>query len=264
MKYWVLDKIFNHPSKPRQMEYLVVDQSFIIIDTSEKVQRFSEHPDRVKPGKDIRDSFPELIGFEDTLIAILQGQQESLELKGIAILDSSQPCYVDIYVIGDQNNNKYTNLLVLFEDVTEKMVLEQDLAQTIRETTLQSIALNADKNYLVEIIASIPDALIVTTYLGKIKIVNRSTLELFGYSEAELIGKPISTLVVDEKVLDLAGKQTDLYGDKCLKNIKLICQTKTKQNICVTFSRSVIQMKFEDYQDFVYLGKVSYPRECNN
>lgn len=248
MKYWVLDKIFNHPSKPRHMEYLVVDESFSILDTSEKVQRFAEHTHEVKLGNDVRESFPELVGFEDTLIAILQGQQESFELKAIARgEESSQPLYVDIYAIGDRDENNVSNLLILFEDVTEKMVLEQDLAQTIRETTLRSLALDASKNYLAQILASIPDPLIVTTRSGKIKTVNLRALELFGYSEAELIGKPISTLVADEKLLARAGES--------LKNIKLVCQTKTGQNIYVTFSRSAIGTQFDEYGDFVYLGR---------
>lgn len=249
MKYWVLDKIFNHPSKPRHMEYLVVDESFNILDTSEKVQRFTEYTTEVKLGKDIRDSFPELIGFEDILTAVIQGRQEIFELKGIArIADSSQPLYLDIYALADRNENNFqANLLILLEDVTEKMVSEQDLAQTMRETILQSIALDASKNYLAQILTSMPDALIVTTASGKIKTVNRAAIELFEYNEAELIGKSILNLVAGEKLAQKACYKV------FLKDIKAVCQTKTGKKIEITFSRSMMPTEFEECQDFVYV-----------
>lgn len=249
MKYWVLDKIFNHASKPRQMEYLVVDESFRILDISEQVQQFAEHATQVQLGKDIRDSFPELIGFEDILTAVLQGKQDIFELKGIArVSECSQPLYIDIYAIGDRDENTFQqNLIILLEDVTEKMVSEQDLAQTIRETTLQSIALDARKNYLDQILNSMPEALIVTTCSGKIKTVNLAALELFGYREVELIGQPILTFVADDKI---AHKTCN---SKYLKDFKIVCKTKTGQKIEVTFSRSTIQTEFEECQDFVYV-----------
>ncbi|MFB2975076.1 hypothetical protein [Microseira sp. BLCC-F43] len=84
MKYWVLDQIFNHASKPRQMEYLVVDENFSIKDISDQVQQFAEHATQVKLGKDIRDSFPELIGFEDILTPVLPARQDIFEFTGIA------------------------------------------------------------------------------------------------------------------------------------------------------------------------------------
>lgn len=259
MKYWLLDKIFNHPSKPRHMEYLVVDESFSILDISEQVQQFTEHATQVNLGKDIRDSFPELIGFEDILTAVLQGKQEIFELKGIArICQSSQPLYIDIYALGDIDEHTWQpHLIILLEDVTEKMISEQHLAQTIREAVLRSIALDTCKNYLAQILGSMPVALIVTTGSGKIKTVNQAALNLFGYTENELIGKPILTLVANDK---LALQSCDF---KSLKDIKIICKTKNTQEFQVTFSRSTIQTEIEECPDFVYVVRELSCEEIN-
>jgi len=101
MNYYVLDKIFNQPSILRHIEYLIVDKNLHILDISEEVQRFADSPTRVVKANDVREGFPELIGYEDILFAIIQGQQEAFQLKGVArsLGQHSPPLYIDIYVV---------------------------------------------------------------------------------------------------------------------------------------------------------------------
>jgi hypothetical protein len=111
----------------RKIEYLAVDQDFHILETSLGVQQFADCPQEVIRGKDVRLGFPELIGIENILLAIIQEQQPSLELKGIGRFSPQGiPLYIDIAIISNQHEETLINyLIILFEDVTERMIMEQ-------------------------------------------------------------------------------------------------------------------------------------------
>lgn len=257
MQYWLLDKIFNKPSKPRQMEFLAVDENFRILDTSDNVQRFADCPQEVKEGNDVRFAFPELFGMEDLFNAILLGQQESFELKGIARgSDPGHSLYMDLYVIADvfswDEETPKNGLLIFLEDVTEKMVLEQSLMQSSNETHLLVSSLTGSKAYLDKIITAMSDALLVTTKSGKIKTVNKAAKELFGYSESELIARSISLIILDDRFFQAGQQQPSLAQSE---GIEVACQTKTGQKLTVSFSCSALQTDIEDLQDFVYIGR---------
>ncbi|MFB2921471.1 MULTISPECIES: hypothetical protein [Aerosakkonema] len=67
MKYWLLDKIFNKCSRLCQIQYLAVEKSFLILNKSQAVERFGVPPALMVIGNDLRERFPELLGYEDTL-----------------------------------------------------------------------------------------------------------------------------------------------------------------------------------------------------
>lgn len=261
MKYWVLDQIFNKCSAPQHLEYLEINQDFNILDTSEGVQQFADCPDEVIEGKDVRLGFPELIGLENILIDILQGEQDHFELKGIARFSEHSPLYINLYVIGDENEQPFEKrLIILFEDVTEKMVLAQTLMQRENEASLSLSALAASQAYIDKVITFMADALLVTTASGNIKTVNRATQDLFGYRESELISQPIALIITDTEFLQQVSCLHPLSQRKLLKNVEVVCQTKTGEEISVAFSCSAIQTDIEDLQDFVYIGRESTSR----
>ncbi|KAF3883909.1 hypothetical protein [Tolypothrix bouteillei] len=106
---------------PNHTEYLIVSQNLIILETSPGAQRFAESPGHAVPGKDIRDSFPELIGYENYIFDIFQGSQERFELRGIARRkDIFSPFYVDLFI-----NFIEKGYVILLEDATERMVFEK-------------------------------------------------------------------------------------------------------------------------------------------
>lgn len=108
----------------RQIEYLVVNGEFNILEISPGVKRFADCPDEVKKGKDVRLGFPELVGVEDILLAILEKEQESFELKGIGRFSGcTSPFYINISVIKTSEKGGVDKQLIIFiEDVTERMV----------------------------------------------------------------------------------------------------------------------------------------------
>ncbi|MEH2284201.1 MAG: adenylate/guanylate cyclase domain-containing protein [Nostoc sp.] len=252
MKDQALDRIFNKPSFYLKFERLELDDNFCIIDTSEQVQRFAEYPNEVLRGKDIRLSFPELIGLEDMLKALLQGEQKLFELQAIKrYFEHKLHLYIDIYIIGQQQENK---LILLIEDVTDRLVLKQKLAQQTKKTNLLSSALISSRNYMEQVITSMADALLVTSNLGKIKKVNRAAQELFGFREEELINQPISLIIDDEQLLIKAIYQHS-YLKRSSQNLEVVCRTKTREKLLIAFSCSVIAKKTEGLEDIVYIGR---------
>lgn len=252
MKYHVLEKILNKHNAPRKFESLELDGNFCILGVSKQVQSFAYYPQEVILQQDIRFGFPEFVGLEDEMISILKGEKELFELEGIHRFNQEKSdFYIDIYIVGEPIENR---LIILIEDVTPRMQLEQKLHQRVNETNLLSSTLVAYKNYMDKVITSMADALIVTTKLGKIKKVNKATVELLGYAEEELINKQISLIIDDNKLLQKAIQQRSLYK-KYFQNVEVVCRTKSRERKLIAFSCSVISKKINGVEDIVYIGR---------
>lgn len=238
------------------MDYLTLNRELEIQETSLSVQRFADSPHEVKKGKDVRLAFPEFVGIEDILIAIFDGKLNSFELKGIKrFSEPNPPLYLDVAVLFNKNGTSSNNkLFILFEDVTQQMLMEQNIAQTIRETSLLSSTLAQEKEYFDKIIDAMTDVLLVTTERGYIKRVNKSAKDLFGYTEEDLLNQHISVLITDEKILNKV-RQPYLPQKKVVKDVEVTCQTKTGKEIVLSFSRSAIETDIEALHNFVYIGR---------
>lgn len=254
----MLKKLFS----PDYIEYLEVTGDFKIIDASFGVQLFSDCPDKRVKGKDIRACFPETIGLEDILIDILQGRKESFELKGISRSSSCKESrYFDLYIIRNSCEDSLENsLLVCFKDVTDKMLVEQELTQKLQEESLLLEASVADKDYFNQIIDSLACPLLVTNPAGLIKTVNRAARDLLGYDEAELRDRPISKIIRDRDFLNRINDCYSLDLNLTLKNIEITCQTKSGREIAVTFSCSAIQTNGDEFKGLIYIGRENAER----
>ncbi|WP_199294892.1 PAS domain S-box protein [Trichocoleus sp. FACHB-832] len=226
-----------------------------MLETSEGAQRFAEQPQEFGAGKDVRLGFPELIGSENYLMAVFEGQRSIFEFVSLGRGDNNF-LYFNLYVILQEKteDNLSDNLIIFLEDVTERIILEQNLVQATNGTNLLVSALSESKYYIDKIIDSMADALLVTTTSGKIKIVNKAVEGLFGYSESELIGQQISMIIDDKNFFKQANQQPPLFANK-FKNVEAVCQTKAGKKISVAFSCSVIQTDVQDLQNFVYIGR---------
>ncbi len=240
---------------PRRREYLVTNKSFEILAASLGVQRFAECPDEVVQGKDVRIGFPELIGLEEILTAIIEGQQNNFEIKGIArSSENGAPLYLDLHFSNNPDEKAFKdNLIIFLEDVTETMMLEQSLVQASNEKSLLLDALATSKAYVEQIITSMADALLVTTASGTIKTVNRAAQQLFGYTQEELIGEPISIIITDQNFLNQNYLTQGQYSQ--IERDQVICQTKTGKKVYVAFSCSAVQTDVEGLQHFAYVGR---------
>jgi PAS domain S-box-containing protein len=258
----LLKKIFA----PRRMEYLTLDRDFKITETSDGIKRFADKPEEAVVGKEITLGFPEFFGIEDILVNIHQGRQADFNLKGIARYSQTEsPLYIDINIIAYPDGENFENrLFVFFEDVTEKLLLEQALVQKSNEANLLLSSLSAAKDYIDKIINSMVEVLLVTTLSGKIKKINQAAEKLFGYSEAELLGQPITKIVTEWVSEALRARQRyrqsstnhqPSLGCELFKDVEVNCQTKAGEKITMAFSCSTISTDIEDLQNFVYVGR---------
>ncbi|MEQ8537634.1 MAG: PAS domain S-box protein [Coleofasciculus sp. D1-CHI-01] len=240
----------------RHIEYLAVDESFNILELSHKIAQFADRPQDLTIGKDVRLSFPELVGIEEILSHILQGQQLNFDLKGIGRFSGrGNLLYFDMYIINDSDDYQAGNqLIMLCEDVTERMNLEQTLVQHSNETTLLLDAWAASSQYLDKIIQYIGDALFITNAFSIIKIVNKAANSLFGYSNSELIGKPLSLIIDESQIKGLVLHKNGSYSNS-VNTTQVVCHTKTGDKILVAFSCSRIESELEEEQDIIYIGR---------
>ena len=247
----------------RRIEYLAVDRELKIQETSLNVQEFADIPDGVEKGKDVRDSFPELIGIEALLDDILEQRQPSFQLKSVTrILNNGSYLYLDLYLFAQKDHIKPERLIVLCEDVTDTAALHQSMVQAANENSIKVDYLATARDYIDKILNSINDILLVTTEGGKIKKVNKSTELLFGYTESELIGKPISMITADEELLRQVSQLPPELKNESWHQVKVACTTKKGSKLTVAFSCSTIDTSIESQhldnktiQDFVYVGR---------
>lgn len=244
------------------MDYLVADRDLAIVEKSEKIARFAEEPDDLVEGQDICLAFPELIGTEEILNAIIAGDRSNFDLKGISRNDPDGSLfYFNIYFIGSQEEVKDKNRLFVFlENVTVSLNLEQELVQAANEKSLLLSALSSSKQSIDKIITSMVDALLVTTESGVIKTVNNAAIDLFGYSEDELIGKSISLIIEDKNFLAQFLQQNFLQEigieeGEIFQDLEVVCKNKNQEKIFIEFSCSVINTDLKDVHNFIYIGR---------
>jgi hypothetical protein len=171
MDYRTLDKIFRKPNVRRQIEYVSADENLMIIETSEEAVRFADTQEvETLVGKDLRLAFPELVGLEDLLLTLFNEELELFDLKGIERFSCFETTvYFDLYVVTDNDEKTDKKIFILLlEDVTERMILEQKINQKVNECNLLLSALSESEAYLNKIVSSIADALIVTNLSGKL------------------------------------------------------------------------------------------------
>lgn len=254
-------------------EYIILDRDFRVVEASYGAPGFADFPNELYQGNDVRLSFPELVGIEPVLLDILEGREISFELKGVARSDERNlysvepsqqtntvltpnklPLYIDLYINEASNQDHVENrLLILLEDATERMLLQQSFAQRTNEANLLLSSLPISKKYI-DIITSMADALLVTTNSGVIKTANQFAQDLFGYSQDELIDQPISRVILDESFLNQINKLPNGCVE-FVKDIEVICRKKNEENLTVAFSCSAIQTDIEGLRNFVYIGR---------
>ncbi|QLE41840.1 response regulator [Nostoc sp. C052] len=244
------------------IEYLIIDENLKILEMSLGVNHFADIPNELKFGQDVRIVFPELEGIEDIFDAIRQREQDDFKLKGIMrSQDSGSPLYIDIRITNNlQEDHSRNTIIIVVEDATERMVLEQSLFQGANEANLLLRNLKASKQYIDQIVTSMADALLVTTLSGEIKKINYAAQILLQYNEVELIGQSITKvikevnnyplIVADIECIDISHGQ-DI--NTLVKEVETVCYTKSGKTIPVAFSSSIVKTEIEHFQGYVYI-----------
>ncbi len=223
-------KLFRQPLS----EYLVLLSSLAIVESSSNAARFAEYPDAVQLGGDARQAFPELIGLEATLAAIVREESPGFELEGL--LRENRQIYFDLHIVSIELESGDRGLLMYLQDTTEKMQMRQELVQAANEAQLLLSALSAAKAYTDCVVDSMADALIVTSASGRIEIVNQAAVTLLGRTEAELHGQNLDALLPRQNLLArVAALQNSPTGAR-VANLETQYERPDGQELCIAFS----------------------------
>ena len=102
-------------------------------------------------------------------------------------------------------------------------------------------ALAQSKAYADSVLYWIVNSVIVTDAHGFIRMVNPATQELLGYSEAELIGQPLSALLAERTMTFDRPSWEAFLGRGVLKNVEAVYRSKHGKEIPILFSGSVMR-----------------------
>jgi PAS domain S-box-containing protein len=239
-----MNSILKHFVDLRHIEYFILSENLTILEVSSGASRFVESSAELILGREIQGIFPELVGAEPVMQAVLEAQQSSLEMKAIARSpDVGQASYFDLFIVRTTENNSTAQQLILFlEDVTERIELEQALVQNSNETNLLLSQVSASQKYINQIIRAMADALIVTQHSGIIKTVNPAAQALLECSDTELIGQSIFDVI----------EHLEIKGEGSFGSTETLCQTKSGRRIPIEVLCAGIQTSVSDFQGFVY------------
>lgn len=118
----------------KAIEYLVIDNQFIIQYISPGLPDYCDYPEFLKVGIKAEDVFPEFIGLEEGFEKIINQELHNLEIKGIArSANPNRPEFINFYVMIEDSQKQEKKedkfLFVFFEDASEHMSYRQRLVQ---------------------------------------------------------------------------------------------------------------------------------------
>ena len=123
--------------KARAIEYLVLDNRWVLRYLSPGAIHYSDYPSECTIGNAIWDGFPELVGLESVLEEVIAGSLDKFELQGIGRGQNPlRPDYINFHAIVDRDSKATNCLFVFFEDASDRMKSRQRLVQNFNETLL--------------------------------------------------------------------------------------------------------------------------------
>lgn len=128
----------------------------------------------------------------------------------------------------------------------------EDLSNSFNRM-LEEISRNTiSKDYFSGIVDRMVDSLIITGNLGRIRVINKASLEMLGYEEEEILGKPFSLIVKKEEPL------------KNESNILNTYYSKDGQKVKVLFSRSVIEDENGKFSGMIFVASSAMEGESTD
>ncbi len=232
-------------------EYVIIDRHFQIVDSSPAAIKYAAIPENINLGQDIRLSFPEIIGLENTLELILNQQQNNFTLKAIARNQAdNQVIYFDIYLEKIENY-----LVLLFKDVTELMIVKQFLMQKVNEAELSLSALKRFENCTNRIIASMGELLIITKSSGIIERVNKAAKTILGYCKSDFLNHHISLFINDPKFDFEEIYNFLLQENNSLKKYEFTCEQPQGKLVEIAFNCFLVPTEVKDVLNCVFIGR---------
>src|SRR6266478_1887729 len=128
------------------------------------------------------------------------------------------------------------------DELGELQYALERMRQNLAETTIT-------KNYLNTVLNSLTDAVLVTAPDGIVKSCNEAAQKLLGYSESELVGKPLTSFIDDahRNAFDSAILTTEAR--------ETVLRTANGQTIPVSMANSTITSEDPQFQGNIYVAR---------
>jgi diguanylate cyclase (GGDEF)-like protein/PAS domain S-box-containing protein len=128
------------------------------------------------------------------------------------------------------------------DELGELQYALERMRQKLSETTIT-------KNYLDTVLNSLSDSVLVTTADGIIKSCNEATRRLLGYSEADLLGKPLLGFI------DEAHRSAFALNSEAPEARETVLRTASGQTIPVSMASSMIASPDPQFQGNIYVAR---------
>jgi PAS domain S-box-containing protein len=232
-------------------EYVIFDCNFKIERVSSSISKYADTPDAATIEQDIRNSFPELFGLEDTCLAILNREQKNFKIEGIKREQTETAViYFDLLI-----QNIEDKLVISIEDVTELMLLRQSLVQKINESEIVLNTLRKFEDCTNKIVSTMADLLFITTIQGKIERVNQAARKIFGYKKSELIGRSIDSIMKCDNFNHQQICNALFKNIETSQKIEITCSTKQQKTIEIEFNCFIVSTEIQNVFNCVYMGR---------
>ena len=119
-------------------------------------------------------------------------------------------------------------------------VMEKLLEDKSRALYIANREVEKTNDHLQNVIGSMLSSLIVTDAEGTIQTANQATLDLLGYTAAELAGQPLAAIDVDRDTIDLSDVDS-LVSNNALVRQEINYKTKDGDPVPVLFSSSAMR-----------------------
>ena len=128
--------------KAKAVEYVAINETFIIKDISPGLSDYCDYPEVLKVGIKAEEAFPEFVGFEGIFEEVLHKNCNDFQVKGIArAANPNRPEYINLYIVyaDSKSPDKIEDklLFVFFEDASENMAYKQKIVQLENESYLR-------------------------------------------------------------------------------------------------------------------------------
>ena len=132
--------------------------------------------------------------------------------------------------------------MVRHDELGDLQFALERMRQKLNETTIT-------KNYLNTVLNSLSDAVLVTSPNGIVKSCNEATQRLLGYSEADLVGKPLVSFI------DEAHRECVRPEHSAPEARETVLRTASGQTIPVSMASSAITTEDPQFQGNIYVAR---------
>ena len=229
-------------------EYIICDRDLKIVQCSQGVQKYTTQTTIL--GRDITVCLPEMVGLEATCQEILAGERTNFDLEAVLRYEGDRELYFNLSI-----EQVAGHIAIFFLDVTQLLLQQQSTVQRLNEVEITLNKLQRFEYCTNKIIASMQDVLLITSPMGIIERVNKSTTELFQRKKSSLLNCSIDDLICDPNYSHRQIYSSLLNSQDAVRKIEVSFIDKQSQTIQIEFDCFIAPTEVKDFFNCVYIGR---------